>query len=86
LLEGAFNLLPVDPKEGIAGGTIIKDGKFKIEREKGLVPGQYRVVINSVQAGAAAPPPNEPPGPVDPADAPKDLIPPEYNLETTLTA
>ncbi len=85
LPDGAIQMIPVDKKDGIAAGAIIKDGKYEIEREKGLVPGQYRVVINSGQAPAAAPA-DGPPGPVVASDTPKELIPSQYNLESTLTA
>jgi hypothetical protein len=85
LADGAIQMLPINRTEGTAGGAIVKDGKYTIEREKGLLPGQYRVVISSSQAGAAAPS-DGPPGPVPTSDAPKDPIPAKYNIETTLTA
>ena len=86
LPDGVIQMLPISMKDGIAGGAIIKDGKYAIERDKGLVPGQYRVVINGGQAGGAAPPPDKPPGTFKSPVVPKDPIPSRYNSESTLTA
>ncbi len=85
LPSGSIQMLPVDSKVGVAGGAVIKDGKFEIGREQGLIPGQYRVVINSGQE-ATPPPSGEPPGPIAAADAAKEIIPAQYNAQTTLTA
>ncbi len=71
---------PASVKEGLTAGAAITDGKYSIERDKGLVPGSYRVVINSVKGGEAPLAAGEAPGPVSASsEPPKDLIPAEYN-------
>ncbi|MDR3635646.1 MAG: carboxypeptidase-like regulatory domain-containing protein [Isosphaeraceae bacterium] len=87
LADGIIQLIPASRQEGTAGGAVVKDGKFSIERRKGLAPGAYRVVISSsLSRGEAAETPGEAPGPVKPSDTPKDLIPSRYNAKSTLKA
>jgi hypothetical protein len=85
LAEGSIQMIPIDPKEGRPGGAIIKDGKYSIDRGQGLVPGQYNVVISSIDATSVSAPAGGPPGPVAASDKPKNLIPPEYNTRSALT-
>jgi hypothetical protein len=63
-------------------GAVIADGKFDIPKEKGLVPGKYKVSISAPdkhhKLGG-----DELPGPTSSRTS-KDLIPPEYNLKTKL--
>jgi hypothetical protein len=63
----------------MAAGAVIQDGRYEIPAEKGLLPGEYVVVIHS--------PDNDAPKihyqgiPTAP-----DRIPSQYNAETTLKA
>jgi hypothetical protein len=84
LAEGSIQMIPI-AKDGRPGGAIIKEGKFSIPKADGLLPGQYNVIISSIDPASAPPPPSGPPGPVDPATLPKNLIPEEYNKRSKLT-
>jgi hypothetical protein len=65
-----------------AGASKIEDGQFSIPRQKGLVPGNYNVSINS--AGKRDQTKPEIVG--KRAAFAKELIPAKYNAATTLTA
>jgi len=68
------------------GSAMIADGKFSIPRNEGLVPGKYRVVINSPEEGGAAQSKdtvNDMPG--MPSPPPKDRIPSNYNVNSKLS-
>jgi hypothetical protein len=87
LPDGLIQLIPTSAREGTVSGAVVKDGKFSIERQKGLAPGEYRVVINSGGRGGDVPKPlEEAPGLLDASNTPKDLIPPQYNTNSTLKA
>ena len=81
--EATIQFVPVDMRLGTPSIAEVKAGKFKSDRVTGPVPGAYRVVISSVPS---APPiaDGEVPGP-RPKRAP-DLIPPQYNVKSTLLA
>jgi hypothetical protein len=81
LNRGTIEFSPAAGQPTMSGGEIV-DGHYAIPAEKGLQPGMYDVRISSVQGGAA--PSNELPG--EPPSPPKELIPPEYNTKTKLTA
>ena len=85
LAEGSIQMLPVNAKDGQTGGAIIKNGKYSIPRSQGLVPGTYNVTIDMPSLSGAAPD-SGPPGPMQAADLPKNLIPAEYNTRSALTA
>ena len=86
LPKGLIQFLPSSAKEVMSGGAVIEDGKFSIARNEGLLPGIYRVDITS-SAGSEPLTPGEPPGPAKTTKTtPKDLIPQQYNLKSTLTA
>jgi len=81
--QGAVTFLAQDPSLASGGGAMIKDGRYSIPAEHGLLPGKYRVMVTSAAPGAP-PDPDAPPGPAGPL--PKDRISLKYNAETTLTA
>jgi hypothetical protein len=62
-------------------GAMINDGKYVIPRDKGLVPGTYKVVISAVEGNGLEPTPGVPPGPTKKGRA-KDRIPADYNRTT----
>jgi hypothetical protein len=62
-------------------GALIKDGKYVIPQDKGLVPGTYQVVISAVEGNAAEATAGVPPGPTKKGRA-KDRIPADYNRTT----
>jgi len=71
---------------GDTGGSSISAGRFSIDREHGLVPGNYRVAVNSSTKGSDTPGKPAEPGRPTKADRPKELIPAKYNSESTLKA
>ena len=60
------------------------DGKYSVPADKGLPPGKYTVRISAAEDAGAAP--TGPPGPESMTQQAKALIPPQYNVETTLSA
>ncbi len=78
-LEGKIDFEPTG-SEGTQAGTVIANGKYTIPRDKGLVPGNYKVMISSPEGQIEEP---------DPGGNPligqaKDRIPAKYNRKTTL--
>jgi hypothetical protein len=76
--EGTINF---QSKEGgIMSGGVIKDGKYAVAAEQGLQPGKYIVRISVAKPGtvAAEPVPGESGPPAE------ELVPPEYNAQSTL--
>jgi len=71
---------------GDTGGSSISAGQFSIDREHGLVPGNYRVTVNSSSGGAGSQTKPAEPGRPTKADRPKELIPSKYNSESILKA
>ncbi len=69
--------------EGTEAGGEIADGAYRITRDEGPTPGDYVVRITSVSK-ASLPDPNSMPGDMPPA--PKEPIPPRYNVKSTLNA
>ncbi|WP_435018056.1 hypothetical protein TA3x_005696 [Tundrisphaera sp. TA3] len=87
LAQGVIQFLPASRNEGIAGGATIEAGSYSVPRAQGLVPGQYRVTINSVKdGGASQAAPADSPGPIVAAEVPKELLPPKYNAQSDLVA
>jgi hypothetical protein len=84
LADGAIQFTPVQGAP-TAGGSPIKDGQFSIDREHGLVPGNYKVAVNAASKHTESQKPAEP-GRPNRADRPKETIPMKYNAQTTLTA
>lgn len=48
---GSINFRPVERTPGPTAGAEIKDGKFVIPREGGLLPGKFRVEITASRPG-----------------------------------
>jgi len=62
-------------------GAEIKDGKFTIIKEQGLVPGKYKVSISSPDGVTPDASSNQPPGPSG-NFASKERITPEFNTNS----
>ncbi|MBX6315425.1 MAG: carboxypeptidase regulatory-like domain-containing protein, partial [Isosphaeraceae bacterium] len=77
LARGTIQFLPISPQQATPALVEIKDGTYTIPRDRGLVPGTYKVLISSTATEAPAPGADELPGQTGPP--PKDLIPPQYN-------
>ncbi|MDR3635465.1 MAG: carboxypeptidase-like regulatory domain-containing protein [Isosphaeraceae bacterium] len=83
LASGAVQFTP-EEGQGLAVGTLIQDGAYRLPNPPGLAPGRYRVSISAqggsaVRAGMAPDMDLGRPGVRDP-------IPVRYNQETTLRA
>ena len=71
----------------VAAESLIEKGSYSISRDQGLVPGKYKVLIfaregSEPKRAEGVAPGSEP----RQKQRPADLIPPEYNSATTLTA
>lgn len=51
---GSISFDPQDRESGRPGGATIQEGKFVLDRERGLPPGTYTVRVNSADATALA--------------------------------
>lgn len=82
--QGAIQFVPLEkgPTETGAG---IENGKYTIPRDKGLVPGKYKVSIWSYDRKGGAIAPTDMPGDTVGKQF-KERIPPNYNVNTTLRA
>jgi hypothetical protein len=68
---------------GMSGGPIV-EGKYTVEKAKGLKPGTYKVMISSGDPNTTAPP-EEAPGDSSKRPVAKEMVPKEYNTETKQT-
>ncbi len=65
---------------GTGGGTVIRAGKYALAKEVGLSPGDYQVAISGTAGDPGTPSMDD--------DAPQmaqELVPPQYNTQTTLS-
>jgi hypothetical protein len=65
-------------------GSTITAGTYAVPAPKGLLPGTYVVRINAAEE--TGPAPTGPPGPESMTQTAKNRIPPQYNVDTTLSA
>jgi hypothetical protein len=85
LATGTIQFQPAGNNQGrvVSGGSVIDGGSYRIDRDAGLVPGTYKVLIVShVEAKQT----NESAAPGAQTRPPPELIPASYNLATQLTA
>jgi hypothetical protein len=80
VMKGSINLTLLGGKKLASSGAKIRDGKFLIPQEKGLLPGTYNVVISAPDMAAVRDSARGPGA----AFAP-ELIPPEYNTNSEKT-
>jgi len=88
LKKGMIQFQPTSGNETTAGAAGIVDGKYSIDRDEGLVPGKYQVMITGIlgPSDGAKAPKAAMPGDVLPVLPAKELIPAKYNVKTELTA
>jgi len=78
LAIGNISFQPVEG-QSTSGGAIISDGRYLVPRGGGLVEGKYRVSINAPVPGTRGPASDDAlPG--EPPPAPKEQIPPQWNV------
>jgi hypothetical protein len=70
-------------KDAISGGAVISEGRYEIDEERGLPPGEYQVRIHSGDPAGNAPNLDEPPGLIPTV---LERVPARYNSQTTLSA
>jgi hypothetical protein len=80
--QGGITFLGEDLGHG-TGWSAIKDGRYSIPAKEGLLPGRYKVAVNSADPKNRTPDPDSPPGYLP---VPKDRIQSKYNSQTTLSA
>ncbi len=85
LEAGSISFEPLDATgEAIRAGAAIQDGAFRIDQEKGLPPGKYRVRISAGRPAGDADQPAKLPGAPRPVIVPKSIIPAKYNMNSEL--
>ena len=82
---GAVSFVPTGGAGGTgAVGAQIVGGKYTIREDQGLAPGSYRVeIVWKKKTGRQVPAPGDPGNTVDET---AQVIPPQYNTKSTLTA
>jgi hypothetical protein len=91
LANGEIQFFPTGSSgPAIAAGAMIEGGEYAIPTDEGLVVGTYKVMISSVGEGKEKAAPGEASGEgampgLGPLHAP-ELIPPQYNTKSELTA
>jgi hypothetical protein len=82
--QGRIHFVPVGGGPTESGATI-ENGRYRIPRDNGLMPGTYKVSVFSYDQKGAKVQSEEVPG--DPGNTQfKERIPAKYNTQTTLTA
>ena len=81
LKSGNINFIPKQ-SGGVGSGTIISQGEYHLEDDKGLPPGTYLVQVFSPSESTSSPAPMGAPGRLPPPAV--ERIPPQYNVNSTL--
>jgi hypothetical protein len=82
LAKGTIEFSAAEGGGPLSGGTI-ENGQYTIAAESGLKPGTYTVKISSIEeVGGGAP---AAPGPESTTQVGKELIPAEFNINSTKT-
>ena len=83
IAEGAITFIPVEGNTGPGAGAEIRDGKYFIARDKGVMPGKNRVELRAFrETGRKVQDPTGKPGMMTFERA--MVFPPEYNDKSTL--
>jgi hypothetical protein len=80
VLNGSIRFQP-DAVGGVSSGAVIVSGKYSIPADKGLPTGKYKVLIFAPKPGTGQLPPGAMPG--DPLPPAEELIPPQYNVNSS---
>ena len=83
--EGNMAMIPMAGTTGPSAGATITDGKYFISSDKGPVPGTYRVEIKAIRKTGRQIVDSHKPPPDNLVDETEQYIPPEYNVESTLS-
>src|SRR5262245_15864890 len=75
---GNIAFQPIDEQPTASGATVTK-GKFTVPRDKGLVTGKYRVIINAAATAVGGKVPTADAMPGGPPPPPLERIPPSWN-------
>lgn len=85
IAAGNLTLIPLEGTSGPSAGAAIENGRYDIPDDKGPVPGRYRVEIKATRKTGRQiidehrfPPDNK-------IDEMEQYIPPQFNLQSTLT-
>ncbi len=88
-IEGAMVTFQLDSGKENAIGTTDKNGEFSLSMFQpgdGAVPGQYRIAVSKLPAGAAPAAGTPPPGQIGSAELPADYAPPPDTAKGGVTA
>ena len=82
--RGTVNFHPLDATTKTSAGGPVTAGKFAFDRQQGLATGKYRVTVNAPKPGTGG---TVVDGamPGDPVAPPVELIPPDWNTNSTQT-
>lgn len=81
--NGTIQFSPV-ATDGLAGGSVIAEGKYLIPRQKGLPPGKYAVRISAADPKSGVPR-SSAHAPGDESPPLKELLPERYNSKSELS-
>jgi hypothetical protein len=80
--QGQITFMPMSDDRSTQAGAPIKDGSYFIDREHGLMPGKYKVILTSGDGRTPALQPDQAPGPTGANIISKDRIPADYNTHS----
>jgi hypothetical protein len=82
IASGSVDFQPLQ-QGGVGSGAVIKDGQFSIEEQAGLPPGKYKVAVYASDPSTAVLAEGGMPG--DDVPVPKELVPPDWNVNSQQT-
>jgi hypothetical protein len=80
--QGQISFMPISGDGATKEGAMIANGDYHIDRQHGLMPGKYKVIITSGDGRTRADAPDELPGPTGANIISKDRIPPDFNTNS----
>lgn len=83
LNNGSISFDPQDREHGRSGGAVIENGKFRLDRQRGLPPGSYTVRIHSADSSTAPVVDEAMPG--DSRQVARERIPAHWNSQSEQT-